>query len=333
MPYVIPPIESWSDWTAVFDDLRVWRPVVDSICERAGVSYRGIETPRSNTNAVFILDSRLVVKIYSPFWPEFDIEGKLLEVLGRSSAVPVPTVVASGVYEDRVPWSYLVMEHRQGATLESIRPKTSRDDLLGIAFRIGLVIRELHQTDVAPFDDVGGGESWDDLVDRRRREVVPELVDGGFVSPGVAMHLAGILDDAIACSEGAPRVVVHGDLESDHILLERADGKWEVSALIDFGDAEVAVRDYEWMPLWLGLFDRDVEAMRAFLAAYDPSLLADDSLPRRIMAWTLLHDFGTDAVAHLFEAVGQKGPVDSLDALRGLLWPGLTGLTGDGGAT
>jgi len=67
--------------------------------------------------------------------------------------------------------------------------------------------------------------------------------------------------------------------------------------LIDFGDARIGVPDYEWMPLWLGLCNRDIAVFRAFLEAYDSGLMADDALGRRIAAWTLLHDFGTDAAS------------------------------------
>ena len=74
MTYHLPPIESWSDWTAAYNDVSLWRPIVDAICNSEGIRYQSIEAPRSNTNAVFILDRRLVVKIYSPFWSEFDIE-------------------------------------------------------------------------------------------------------------------------------------------------------------------------------------------------------------------------------------------------------------------
>ena len=71
--------------------------------------------------------------------------------------------------------------------------------------------------------------------------------------------MAGILDYVIDHSKSASHVVVHGDLESDHILLTRMNGEWRVSSIIDFGDARVGVRDYEWMPLWIGLFDRNID--------------------------------------------------------------------------
>ena len=63
--------------------------------------------------------------------------------------------------------------------------------------------------------------------------------------------------------------------------------------------------------------------MHAFLEAYDARLLADDALGRRVAAWTLLHDFGTDAIAELFDTSGATRPARSLEALQALVWPEL----------
>ena len=327
MTYHLPPIESWSNWTAAYNDVTLWRPVVDAICTSEGIRYRSIEAPRSNTNAVFILDRRLVVKIYSPFWSEFDIEPKLIEVLSEEGAVPVPEVIASGQYQDRVTWTYLVMEHCPGLTLEAVRPEISREEVMSIAAQIGDATRAFHQTGVDSLEGADAGESWDDLVARRRREVLPELVDRVLVTSEVAEGLACILDYVIGDAKSRSRVVVHGDLESDHILLSRMNGEWSVNSIIDFGDARVGVRDYEWMPLWLGLFDRNIDEMRAFVESYDRTLLADETFPRRIMGWTLLHDFGTDAVAELLHRTNTPTPVETFGELCRIVCPGLTRLT------
>ena len=327
MTYRLPPIESWSDWTAAYNDVSLWRPVIDAICTSEGIRYRSIEAPRSNTNAVFILDRRLVVKIYSPFWSEFDIEPKLIEVLSAEGSVPVPEVVASGQYQDRAAWSYLVMEHCPGLTLEALRPDISREEVMSIAAQIGDATRSLHQTGVDKLKGADAGEAWNDLVARRRRDVLPELVGRGLVIPDVAEGLACILDYAIDHSKSAPRVVVHGDLESDHILLTRMNGEWRVGSVIDFGDARVGVRDYEWMPLWLGLFDRNITEMRAFVESYDRTLLADESFPRRLVGWTLLHDFGTDAIAELLDRTNTPTPIETFGDLCQIVWPDLTRTT------
>ncbi len=180
MSVLLPPIDSWSDWSSIFKDVEVLRPAIDAICEHEGIAYRQIEIPRSNTNAVFILDRSLVLKIYNPIWPEFDMERRLLEVLSRNGAVPTPSIVASGKLLDRLSWSYLIQEYCPGLTLEAIRPEITRDDLLGIASRVGAVVRELHQTDVRLFDGINAGEPWEALVDRRRTEALTELTDAGM---------------------------------------------------------------------------------------------------------------------------------------------------------
>ena len=327
MTYHLPPIESWSDWTRAYNDISLWRPVVDAICTSEGIRYQNIERPRSNTNAVFILDRRLVVKIFSPFWSEHEVELKLIEALTATGTVPVPRIIASGRYQDRATWPYLVIEHCTGATLESLRPELSHKDLMSIAAQVGALTNALHETGVDHLEGADAGETWDELVDRRRREVLPELVDRGLITPNVTETLAGILDYVIDDSRSRPRVIVHGDLESDHVLLSRTDGQWRVSAIIDFGDAWVGARDYEWMPLWLGLFDRNIDEMRAYLKSYAPTLLADQALPRRIIGWTLLHDFGTEAISEILQRTNTPTPIKTFDELSNIVWPGLTDIT------
>lgn len=323
MSFLLPPIATWEQWAASFDDVRVWRPVVDAICEREGIAYDTIKAPGSNTNAVFILDRRVVLKIYSPFWEECAFERRLMELLEHDAAVPVPAIRAAGEFRDRRDWSYLAMEFCGGCPLSELQEEMTQAALLEVAAQTGRMVRRLHPVDPEPLAAIDKGEGWDGLVDRRRREVLPEMLERGLIARGIAPELEALLDEAVAASRTAGRVVVHGDLNAEHLLMEERDGRWNVSALIDFGDARIGVPDYEWMPLWLGLCNRDVVVMRAFLEAYDPRLLADGALGRRVAAWTLLHDFGTDAVAELFETSGAIRPAGSLDALQTLVWPEL----------
>ena len=323
MSFLLPPIATWEQWAALFDDVRVWRPVVDAICEREGIVYHRIEAPASNTNAVFMLDRRVVIKIYSPFWEECAFERRLMELLQHDAAVPVPAIRAAGEFRDRRDWSYLAMGFCAGRPLSELQAEMTQAALLEVAAQTGRMIRRLHAVDPEPLATIHKGERWDALVDRRRREVLPELLDRGLIVPSIAPELEALLAEASAASRSAEQVVIHGDLNAEHLLIEECNGRWDVSALIDFGDARIGVASYEWMPLWLGLCDRDVAMMRAFLEAYDPRLLADDALGRRVAAWTLLHDFGTDAIAELFDTSGATRPARSLEALQGLVWPEL----------
>ena len=137
-------------------------------------------------------------------------------------------------------------------------------------------------------------------------------------------RVGGVVGRGGGCfATAAAQVVIHGDLNAEHLLMAERNGRWDVSVLIDFGDSRIGVPSYEWMPLWLGLCNRDIAVFRAFLDAYDPRLLADEALGRRVAAWTLLHDFGTDAVAELFDTSGAIRPARSLEALQALVWPEL----------
>ena len=215
------------------------------------------------------------------------------------------------------------MEFCAGRPLDELQAEMSKAALMELAAQTGRVIRRLHELAPEPLAVVDKGERWDALVHRRRREVLPELLDRGLIVPGIVPELQALLDEAVAASRAASLVVVHGDLNAEHLLLEERNDRWDVSALIDFGDARIGVPDYEWMPLWLGLCNRDVAVLRAFLEAYDPRVLADDALGPRVAAWTLLHDFSTDAVAELFDTSGATRPARSLDALQALVWPKL----------
>ena len=323
MSYLLPPIDNWERWSAPFNDVGLWRPLVDAICAREGIAYQRIDAPESNTNAVFILDRRVVIKIYSPFWTEFPFERALMERLAHAPGIPVPAIRAAGVFQDRKDWNYLAMEFCAGRPLDELRPELTRHALLEVAAQTGRMVRRLHAVDPAPLSAIDKGEPWNALVNRRRREVLPELVDRDLIVPAVVPELETLLDEAMAVSRTAPRVIVHGDLNAEHLLLDERNGRWELSALIDFGDARVGVPDYEWMPLWLGLCNRDAGVMRAILHAYDPALMDDDRLGRRIAAWTLLHDFGTDAIAEVFDHTGTARPAPSLHDFRALLWPAI----------
>ena len=323
MPFLLPPIDTWEQWAATFDDVRTWRPLVDAICKREGIVYHRIEAPESNTNAVFILDRQAVIKIYSPFWQEFAFERTLMELLERGAAVPMLAIRAAGVFRDRRDWNYLVMAFCTGRPLDELRPEMTQPALLEVAAQTGRMIRRLHAFDPAPLAAIDKGERWDALVGRRRREVLPELIDRGLIVPSIAPELDALLDEALAAPRTATQVVVHGDLNAEHLLLDERDGRWVVSALIDFGDARIGAPDYEWMPLWLGLCNRDAAVLRAFLDAYDPALPTDHRLGRRIAAWTLLHDFGTDAIAELFDHSHATRPAPSLAALQSLVWPAI----------
>ena len=316
-------ISSWDDWTRVYNDPVVWRPLTDAICLREGIDYRQLEPASANTNTVFLLDRASAVKIYSPFWDEFDFEYTLLEALESQEEIPTPDLVGSGHISDGdgVSWPYLITRYCPARPFSEICQKLSKDEAMSLVGQLGRIVRALHALDTSRLANAATERIWDDVVSERRRLALDELTRSGVLGANVVKPLETLLDHAIAAERPESRVVVHGDLGADHVLCAPTEEGWKIEMLIDFGDAKIGVREYEWMPLWLGCFDRDPILAHAFLDTYEPDLIDDPEFPMRAVAWTLLHDFGADELTRLWRERDQREPIESNERLQELLCP------------
>lgn len=290
-----------------------------------GIGYLEMRSASANTNAVFLLDQAWALKIYSPFWDEFDFERSLLEGLGSQDEIPVPEVNGHGQIADGdgVEWSYLITRYCGGRPFSELRSELSDGEGRLIATQLGGLARSLHELDVSRFANAASEGAWSEVVSRRRRAAAGELVHAGVLEPGVVGSLEALLDEAMAADLVESRVVVHGDLGADHVLCALSEEGWRIETLIDFGDAKIGVREYEWMPVWTGFCGRDPVLARAFLDAYDPALAHDSQFAERAVAWSLLHDFGGDELISYWRERGQPRPIQTMEGLEALLCPGL----------
>ena len=310
-------VESWEDWTRIYNDVSVWQGLIDAICSREGISYRQLHPASANTNAVFLLDRAFAVKIYSPFWDEFAFERELLTALGSEQGIPTAELAGSGQISDGdgVAWPYLITRYRAERPFSEIRAQLPTEEAVSLVRQFGGIVRRLHRLDAGRFAGVAAEQIWTELVTERRRRVLDELTQAGMLSVSVGAPLEALLDRAIDADLVEARLVVHGDLGGDHVLCAPAEDGWRIDALIDFGDAKVGVREYEWMPLWFGCFERDPVLARAFVEAYDPGLLSDPEFPMRAAAWTLLHDFGADELTRQWRELGRAEPIETIEEL------------------
>ena len=51
MSYLLPPVENWKQWFAVFRNLHPWRPAVSQIYRKEGIRCSRIEGGHPGTNA------------------------------------------------------------------------------------------------------------------------------------------------------------------------------------------------------------------------------------------------------------------------------------------
>jgi hygromycin-B 7''-O-kinase len=323
MPPLLPVITTWAEWGRMFTNVAQWTSAVREICGRHNLPVQQVEAGYPGTHAVFVVDETYVVKIYTPLSPEdFGLECELYTLLGSNPRLRVPQLLAQGVLEDQIPWPYIVMAFKPGVPIREVRNRIPLRNRLRIAAELGEIVRELHRVPAASLTSLAHTPaSWQQFVHQRQVEVAEAALWAGILPEPVVAEIPGFLASALAGAEETPLALLNGDLTEDHILLEQRDGKWRISGLIDFGDALVGSRDYEWVALWFSALDRDYEELTAFMTAYDPHLKLDDAFFTRAMAFTLLHEFGPDILALTLRAMGQP-QIESLQELQALLWEG-----------
>ncbi|MBN1933810.1 MAG: aminoglycoside phosphotransferase family protein [Anaerolineae bacterium] len=317
---LLPVIETWKQWGAIFTDVAQWTPAVREICRREGIAFGHIEAGYPGTNAVFVLDGQWVVKIYAPFChADFDLERTLYPLLSEMTHIPSPRLLAEGVLEDAMCWPYIVMDFRPGQPIREVRAQISPENRVEVAASLGAMTHELHGIPLARVARVENPRNdWPAFRRQRLANCLTELETKAGLS-------ALVLDEMIAfvavqtSTESAPVMLVNGDLTEDHVLLEEQGGRWRVSGLLDFADALIAPRAYEWIALWFGALDQRPDEFAAFMRSYDPVIALDDTFFQEALLFTFLHQFGAGIIAHVLKKQGHPPPL-SLADLKRFLW-------------
>ncbi len=306
-------IETLADWSAVYKDPAVWSPLV-----RAALVQHGLpgEVPVSNegllpgSHAVFAAGSYLVVKIYSPLWPDdYPTETGLYREIAAQSLLPFPGMVGCGVLPASTPgsggseWPYLIMQRIDGVPIGRVwadLPAAARTEL---AARLGDLTAVLHSLPLALASRAGlsmSRQRWLDFIAEqrasaparhRRWDTLPaHLLEsmGGFLSGPWCPPAPSWSPSVLSC-----------DMTADHVLVAPGRGpeRWHITGLLDLGDAAVGDPEYELIAVYLSAVGCDWDALAAFREAYRRArpglgrLDASAEFSMRMTCYCLLHRF------------------------------------------
>ena len=138
---------------ALGGDLASWRPKVERICARHGLSLAGEMQWRRGAafrgpNSVFLIGD-LAVKVFarrSPIWFRREVES--LRVLGDVPEAKTPRLLAYGdaISEEDPDHPYLIMERLPGEPYGEHRGKRSLEEECALASQVAAMVRALHET-------------------------------------------------------------------------------------------------------------------------------------------------------------------------------------------
>ena len=318
----LPTEITWENWGSVFLKVDLWRPVVTRICEATAVaSAQCIEAGFPGSCAVFVVDKQVIVKLYPPLLARDFYRERAAYRLLTGRLPHLPRLLGEGFYPDQIDWPYLLLEFCEGIAIRDLFMELKSDNRLLIARELAAMLRVVHDTAVTNLHAFNSEpKTWADFVNHRRTHVIAELRQKNFLSEAILVELASFIEKSAVGSEQP--VLLNADLTEDHLLLVQRDNQWLISALIDWADVEVGAVEYEWIPLWFGLCQRDGAMFRELMGAYDPNWQLNEVFLDRVMAYTVLHRFGPAIMKHVWVIDGRP-LIANLNHLRQQLWGNL----------
>lgn len=281
-----------SHYARVRADAEYWRPHVEDIAKRHGLSLGTYEPPLGDaTNAVFFVGDA-VVKIYTPFFHGRESKGMepaALRAVGADGAVVVPKVRATGELvagSKDWAWPYAVLTRVPGRLLEADWQAMPLPQRLGLLRDVGAAMAKIHK--IPPTAELADAyrklwpQGFQSFLSRQLEEFKghPELLGLPIAD--------SVRDFQLPTSPPAWPMILHGDIEPAHLFHE--NGK--LSGIIDFGDAKLGDPLYDFVAVRLSLAG-DEAHLQALFEGYGFDPRATDEGRAKLGLYTLLHEWTT----------------------------------------
>ncbi|WP_312116343.1 phosphotransferase family protein [Brevibacillus reuszeri] len=256
-----PTFSSLQEYISRKDDIHFWWPYVAAILERHGLEKKDQEllAGLGGTYPTFLYGD-VVVKLFGYMQSSeksFEAERAAKLLLATDREIAVPRLVGEGrlFEDDHNPWSYLITTRMPGVTWQYA--ELSTEQKLRVAHELGCQMRRVHAlspSGIVTHDDWSGMD-----------------VTRAIANSSLPAHLVAQVNEYLAGLGSFDPVFVHGDVMFRHVFVENG----HLSGIIDWGDAMVTDRHYEFAKLHLDLFNCDKSLLRAFLAASDWPMTKD----------------------------------------------------------
>jgi hygromycin-B 7''-O-kinase len=273
---ILPAVAGLDEYRAMKRSEGIWDAARKALCERHGLLPDAFTRFPTGTHVVFGSDSH-VIKIFSPLWPEDFVAERA--ALSAISGLPVPGMEAEGELEG---WPYIVMTRLPGIQVKDLWEGFDDRTRRSVLEQLGSMLAGMQDLPAVPGLEV----DWDEFIGRG-------MVAAPVHHAPLEAHWAEWIGERLEGFDEPPfdPVLLHADITDEHLLLSEIAGRWTVTGLIDFGDAMNGHPLYELVaPLCCMCFGRPgLAGALVRSAGLDP----DAELRRRLLAYCLLHRFGT----------------------------------------
>ncbi len=281
---------SLEDWGKVFQNIKIFEPLVAHIARVHDIEYSGIGKCKPGSNAVFHV-GKYIFKIFAP--EESGIGGEddyISEKFGIMRAnrlnIPAPRLFASGVIYDKYLFRYLILEYIEGELLADISGKLSGAE----RFKTGRLLRKIVDRMDIPCEKFNNHDLHSKQAEDRWKAFPP--------------CFQRERKEYLKAHKGHLEVYVHGDLNPDNIIVK---ANKEI-CLIDFADALTGPVELELAAVICDGFKFDADYINGFIGKYDKNILTE-----KILYGLSIHDYGVNIIG---DNIGVPEKIFSLAELR-----------------
>jgi aminoglycoside phosphotransferase (APT) family kinase protein len=302
-----------------------WLKLGADACHHARISFDSLEVLSTwdrghSSNAVYKVNRQFFLKLYGPnVLQQFHVERTLLEALAEREDIPSPDIVAVGEPSDALP--YLIITQIPGSTAEVVWDEVPRREQLTIAEELGEIVAAINglpRRDLASVERRFGGRR--EFASHWRARLIERIKATDTVSAQSRAAFVEFFESEARKHIDDGKVVTHRELAHNHIYLDRQDGVWCVSGIIDWADAMLGPEEWDVSFIWFWTFTRDHEAMGRFLTTRFGEDGLPDGLARRCLGAILQTYEGPD----LWEEFVQRhegSQSDPVGVMTSLLFP------------
>ena len=313
----MPGVENLDAYRAIYHRDDIWRPVIEAICHRYSFLNQPCKRGPDGSHIVYFVGQSFVIKLFVPlFAQDFAAESLVARHLAGKIDLEIPEIVAEGQIAG---WNYLVMTRISGTPLQFVWDDLLPDDRRAIAADVGRLIAFLRTVPISGLESLG--VDWSQFLAAQIAALPTHHLPVPQLTWAPEQELSAFFD-SLAGSINQPfqPVLLMADITREHVFVKCSDRKWRMVGYLDFGDAMLGHPDYEMVAPGLEIAGGDPELLRSLLVAVGyPENTLDQSLSRRLMAYTLIHRYVD--LAAVISLIPQARSAANLDELALLVWP------------
>ena len=295
--------------------LSYWQPGLDRITRRHFQQTLVWQRAELGRNVVFV-GEEIVIKLSPPAWvDQLERETHALAWVAGRLPVQTPQLLHGGSI-DR--WGYLIQRRLPGRNLHELWKNLDAEQREPLARRHGEILAALHGLEQpGPSAQAGLAFDWNAMLAEQRLACAEEMLKAG-VRPSLAAQVDFYLDGAeVDWQDQSGYVVLHGDLTHLNFLVEPAPSGWQITGLMDWGDARLGPPGHEFISPGVHMYLGDRRSLTTFYQGCGQALQAV-GYPVEIMARAML--YYADSFASILGRIPQSSACQDWAAIADIMW-------------